>query len=36
MFAIALGVALLTLGLTLMVWSIYEILSTKPRYRRKG
>lgn len=35
MFWIALGTTLITLGLALGVWAVYE-LPTRPRYRRKG
>lgn len=35
MLWIALGTTLITLGLALGLWAIFE-LSNKPRYRRKG
>lgn len=37
MFWIALGTTLITLGIALGVWAIYELtINSKPRYRRKG
>jgi hypothetical protein len=34
---VALGVALITLGLALGLWAIYELATyNKPRYRRTG